>query len=463
MPDRWAISGLDLHLDLGARRVRAGLETALRDAVRDGRLRPGTRLPSSRALAADLGIARNTVADAYGQLVAEGWLVARRGSGTRVADRAPVPEAGRRPPNATTEATPPRYDLRAGSPDLAAFPRAAWLAAARRALAAAPFHALGYSDPRGRPELRRSLAGYLARARGVRAGPERLVICSGFAKGLALLCQVLRARGAATIAMEAYALPSHRDVAAASGLDPRALTVDAHGATVGDLGDADAVLLTPAHQFPLGMPLTPGRRMRVVEWAEAGAGLVIEDDYDGEFRYDRQPLGALQALAPEQVVYAGTASKTLAPGLRLGWLVLPAHLVDEVVAAKEPADRHPSAFDQLTLADFIDSGGYDRHVRRSRLAYRRRRDRLVATLRRGAPGVRISGMAAGLHAIVELPAGSDEREVVARAARHGLAVEGLATYASEDGRHGPALVVGYGTPPDHAYTTAITRLAAVLR
>ncbi len=222
------------------------------------------------------------------------------------------------------------------------------------------------------------------------------------------------------------------------------------------------MLLSPTHQFPLGVPLEPARRRQAADWAAATGGLIIEDDYDGELRYDRQAVGALQALAPERVVYAGTASKSLAPGLRLGWLVLPAHLVDQVAEAKGAMGRLSSSLDQLTLAEFIDSGAYDRQIRRARLAYRRRRDRLVAALRREAPQVRVTGIAAGLHAVLRLPPGQREEDLVARAARHGLAVEGLGTYSMGDHREGPALVVGYATPPPHAYTTAVARLCAVL-
>lgn len=460
MPKTWANSGVDLHLDIRGPRLRAGLEEALREAIRSGRLPSGTRLPSSRSLAQDLGVARNTVADAYGQLVAEGWLVARRGSGTRVAARTTPVETPA--PSKDERVSRLRHDLRPGVPDLAGFPRSRWLSAARRALESAPFEALGYSDPRGRPELRHALAEYLARGRGVSVAADRLVICSGFTQGLALLCDVLRARGARRMALEGYGQPSHREVVTHRGLAPQPLRVDAGGALVDELGDADAVLLTPAHQFPLGPSLAPSRRSQAVEWAAAGPRLIVEDDYDGEFRFDRQPVGAMQALAPEQVVYAGTASKTLAPGLRLGWLALPAELVDEVAAAKEHADGHTSAIDQLVLAEFLTSGAYDRHVRRARLVYRRRRDRLVAALEREAPGVRVTGVAAGLHALLELPPGQKEEDVVARAAGHSLALEGLAGYRTGGPRHGPALVLGYATPPEHAFSAAVARLAAVL-
>ena len=355
MKKTWANSGLDLHLDLPISRVRAGLETALRDAVRDGRLHPGARLPPSRALAADLGIARNSVAEAYSQLVAEGWLTARTGSGTWVTPHRPRPQ--RAPAAIPAETAPPRYDLRPGVPDLGEFPRRAWLAAARAALNAAPDHVLGYPDPRGLPQLRNALAGYLARARGVSVTGDRIVVCSGFTHALALLCQVLRARGGTAVAVEQYGPQAHRRIVRAHGLRCLALPVDGDGAVPRALGRAAAAVLTPAHQFPLGMTLAPRRRRDFIEWATAGGGLVIEDDYDGEFRYDRQPVGAMQALAPDHIVYAGTASKSLAPGLRLGWLAVPAPLLDEVIAAKEAAGAHASGPDQLTAGR---GGGRDR-------------------------------------------------------------------------------------------------------
>jgi GntR family transcriptional regulator/MocR family aminotransferase len=488
MAERWANSppeparpgGRDLHLDLdlsGPEGVRESLIRALREAVRTGRLAPGTRLPPSRSLAVDLGVARNTVADAYGELVAEGWLTARQGSGTRVAPRTlPAPAPARRGGTATGRrpaADPFRigdgitHNLNAGSPDVSAFPRAAWLAATRRALTAAPNEAFGYGDPRGRVELRQALAGYLARARGVRTDPDRIVVCAGFVQGLSLLSRVLRGDGERRLAVESYGLGQHRDLVTAAGLATPPLTVDQHGARVDELHglpDVRAALLTPAHQFPTGVPLHPDRRSAVVAWAGTTGGLVLEDDYDGEFRYDRQPVGALQGLDPERVAYLGTASKSLAPGLRLAWMALPAHLVDRVVAAKDASERHQPVTDQLTLAEFISSGAYDRHLRAMRVRYRRRRDRLVALLAERAPAVRVSGISAGLHAVLQLPPGT-EREAVHGAGWLGLAIQGLGEFrhpgaAFED--HPEGLVVGYGTPPEHAFTGALDSLCQAL-
>ncbi|MFF1625867.1 PLP-dependent aminotransferase family protein [Streptomyces sp. NPDC058272] len=462
MAESWATLGVDLHLEPTGPRVRKGLTDALREAVRGGRLAPGTRLPSSRSLAADLGIARNTVADAYADLVAEGWLTARQGSGTRVAERTvvrPSPEAAPR----RREQGRPTYDLVPGSPDLASFPRAEWLKAARRALTAAPYDALGYGDPRGRPELRTALAGYLSRARGVRADPDRIVICSGFSDGLTLLGAVLRARGLRSLAVESYGLDVHWNLLHRSGLRTIPVPFDELGTRPGDLTGVRAVLLTPAHQFPMGVPLHPDRRAAVVDWARRTGGLILEDDYDGEFRYDRQPVGALQGLDPDRVVYLGTASKSLAPALRLGWMVLPPSLAAEVLSLKGEGGWSTGALDQLTLAEFLASGAYDRHVRAARLRYRRRRDALVAALAGRAPAVHATGIAAGLHAVLQLPRGA-EQSVVRAAAWQGLAVHGLSRFRHPDATPGPrdALVVGYGTPPDHAWSGALDALCRAL-
>ncbi|WP_369143859.1 PLP-dependent aminotransferase family protein [Streptomyces sp. R44] len=453
--------GNDLHLDLGAGGSRrAALIRALREAVREGRLAPGTRLPPYRSLAADLGIARNTVADAYAELVAEGWLTSRQGSGTRVADRVAAPAPG---PVRPAAPPPLPYDLVQGRPDPGSFPRGPWLAAARRALTDAPHEAFGTRDPHGRVELRRALAEYLARVRGVRTGPDRIVVCSGAAHALRLLARALGTER--PWAVEAYGLPFHRGLLGEAGVRTVPVAVDGDGARTGEIPPgAGAVLLTPAHQFPTGGPLHPERRTAVLEWARRSGGLVVEDDYDGEFRYDRRPVGAVQGLDPERTVLLGSVSKSLSPALRLGWMCLPAALVDAVAAAKGEREPYASALDQLTLADFLGSGAYDRHVRGMRRRHRERRDRLAAALAERVPEVRVTGIAAGLHAVLELPPGT-ERAALAAAARHGVATEGLASYRHPDA-HGPAhpdgLVVGYATPPERLYGAALDALCGAL-
>jgi GntR family transcriptional regulator/MocR family aminotransferase len=459
MSEPWSIAGVDLHLDLGTGGRRAGLTDALREAVRAGRLAPGTRLPASRTLAADLGLSRGTVTAAYGQLAAEGYLLARPGAGTVVAPRA---TAARRPVPLDRPWRPVvRYDLRPGLPDLSAFPRRDWLASARTALTAVDHAALGWGDPRGHPDLRAELAGYLGRVRDVRTEPDAVMVCAGFAHGLALVCAVLRDRGVRAIALEDPYLPPYREVAEAAGLRTVPVPVDADGIRVDRLAAADvgAVVVTPAHQFPLGVALAPARRVQLADWARRTGGLLVEDDYDGEYRYDREPLGALQGLAPASTVYLGTASKTLAPGLRLGWLAAPPELVAPLVRQRRHTDRHTGILEQLTFAELIRSGRYDRHVRRSRITYRRRRDELVAALPAGLP---VTGIAAGLHLLVGLPAGVSESAVVNAARRRSLGLEGLSAHYGRSGRRPPQLVIGYGTPPDHAFRPALRALVDLL-
>jgi GntR family transcriptional regulator/MocR family aminotransferase len=460
----WANTGArDLHLELrdaitpGARGVRELLLDALRDTVRSGRLAPGTMLPPSRTLAADLGLARNTVAEAYADLVAEGLLGSRQGAGTWVLDGRPTPLPAR-PRGAPGT---PVHNLMPGSPDVAAFPRSAWLASTRRALAAAPTEALRMGDPRGRIELREALAEYLGRVRGVRASPEEIAICAGTRHAVEILGRAL----GGPFAVEAYGLFLFRDALAAMGVATAPIGVDDHGAVISDLDrvSATAALLTPAHHFPHGVPLHPARRTAIVEWAHRTGGYLLEDDYDGEFRYDRQPVGAVQGLDPDRVVYLGSASKSLSPALRIGWMVLPDDLVDRVVAALGGQQFYVNAIAQLTMADFVATGMYDKHIRRARLAYRRRRDRLVEAL---APfDVGISGMSAGLHLMLTLPDGT-EGEVLRRAGEAGIGLSGLALLRHPDAA--PAtprtdgIVVSFGTPAEHAFAAAVDALCGVL-
>jgi GntR family transcriptional regulator/MocR family aminotransferase len=461
----WAAFGVDLHLELApAAGRRFAIEQALREAIRAGRLPPATRLPSSRALAAELGVARGTVSTAYDQLVAEGFLHARTGSGTVVAGL-PPPRTGATPTRA--EPPLPRYNLRPGSPDVTSFPVAAWLRATRRALAGAPASAYGYGDPRGRVELRAALAEYLGRARGVLASVDQIVITSGYAHALALLTQVT----GGAVAMEDPGLAFHRDVVRHHGARVLALPVDRRGARTDLLATtayaaARMAVFTPAHQYPLGVTLHPDRRRAAVSWARERAGLVVEDDYDGEFRYDRQPVGALQGAAPEHVAYVGTAAKTLGPGLRLAWLVLPDRLMEPVVRARQHGDLHGEVIGQLALADMITSHAYDRHVRSCRLRYRRRRDLLIRRLEPLADRYAVTGVAAGLHVTVRLPTagpGSVEAALLDRAAAAGVAVGDLASHWHGPGPHPAGLIVGYSSPGEGAYEAAVDRLVEALR
>jgi GntR family transcriptional regulator/MocR family aminotransferase len=460
----WTTSAATLELALepnGPR--RAALESALRTAIRESRLVAGTRLPSTRALAGDLGLARGTVVEAYAQLQAEGYLHSRRGAGTWVADvTLAAPPARARTDNTRRR---PRFSFNPGLPDLAAFPRTEWANALRRGLRDAPASSLGYGDPRGRPELRNALADYLARARGVVADPELVVVCAGFSHGLSLLARALRQQGVERIAMENPCFWWHRGIVRAGGLEVVPMPVDARGAQTAGLFEsgAGAALLTPAHQFPLGALLHPDRRAAAVAWARASGRVLIEDDYDAELRYDRPPVGALQALEPDHVVYAGTTSKTLAPGLRLGWLLLPGALLEPVLRLRTNEDVHVPAPEQIAFGELLLSGAFERHVRRMRGRYRARRDRLVEMLASRTPTVRPVGISAGLRVLLELPPGGPSGEELAElGAKRSLELFPVGRCYHGGGVRRDGLVVGYAALPDHAFESALEALGNLL-
>ncbi|MER7515303.1 PLP-dependent aminotransferase family protein [Streptomyces sp. NPDC126499] len=438
-----------------ARQRGRSLQEALREAVRTGRLTAGTRLPSSRELAADLGVSRGLVTEAYEQLTAEGYLRSDRGSGTWVgeATRAAAAPGVR---DLAPRAPGVRVDFRPGTPDLSLFPRSAWGAAQRAVLAELPHRRLGYPDPRGLPELRAALAALLARRRGVVADPERLVVCSGVAQAATLLGFALRSRGLGAVGVEDPGSPEHGRLFAATGLDTVWLPVDEDGLAPGPLAASGvrAVVVTPSHQFPSGIAYAARRRAELLDWARSVDGFVLEDDYDGDFRYDRAPVGALQGLDPERVAYAGSVSKSLAPGLRLGWLLVPEALLGEVVERKRTMDLGNPALDQAVLARFVTSGGYDRQLRRCQRAYRERRDALVAALERHFPGTEVSGIAAGLHVIARVPVDyGPTGRFLERARAAGVALHPLEDYGTARPDDGAVrLVIGYAhlSPADIA-------------
>ena len=445
--------------------LRGQLESGLRAAIRAGRLAPGARLPATRVLAQDLGVSRRLVVEAFEQLRAEGYLEGRTGAGTFV--RAGDDGNG----NATAEPSPvapppPRaalhYDFFPGAPDLAGFPRAEWLRATREALRRMPDRALGYPDPRGASELRAQLAAYLARVRGVVAEPEHVVVSGGAQQAFTLIGTALRAAlgRAPVIAVEDPGMPRHRLQLAELGAEIVPVPVDADGLRVDLLvtTGADAVLSTPAHQSPTGVALSSDRRGALVAWARGGR-VVIEDDYDAEFRYDRTPLGALQGLAPDHVVYVGSTSKTLAPGLRLGWVVAPGRLVQPIARARLMDDAGSPMIDQYALAELIDSGAYDRHLRAARRRYTARRDTLVATLVKHLPGARVQGVAAGLHALVRPPEPVDEAALMGAAAARSVGVYPAGWAYAVPRSDGGAVVLGYATLPEPAIREGVRRLA----
>ncbi|MER5999000.1 PLP-dependent aminotransferase family protein [Nonomuraea angiospora] len=456
----------DLHIQINRDKggIAGQIASELRDSIRGGRLTPGTRLPATRDLATDLQVSRGVVVEAYEQLVAEGFLVSRVGVGTQVtpktAPRAasrqktpPRPKPVRRASSAPVCA--PYYGHRPTSPDLSHFPRERWLAAVRHVLTTVPSEAFDYGDPGGVPELREELAGYLRRVRAADVRPQNLVIVGGVAQGLSLVLHVLSRQRPIRLAVEDPTSHRQAPLLRRAGAHLVPVPVDEEGLDVRKLS-GDAVLVTPAHQYPTGVVLSPPRRAALMEWAYAGNRVILEDDYDAEFRFDRDPVGCLQGLAPDRVVLSGSVSKALAPGLRLGWVAAPPDLAEAVRRARGELDLGSPVVEQYALAHFLRTGGYDKHLRRMRREYRRRRDALVRALAEELPEVRVKGIDAGLHVYLELPAGWDELRAARVGQELGLSAEPVGPMRESAGP--AAVVVGFARLPAHKALDAVRGL-----
>jgi GntR family transcriptional regulator / MocR family aminotransferase len=442
----------------------AQIEDQLRRAIREGALRPDARVPSTRDLARQLGVSRRVVVDAYAQLAAEGYLSLRQGARPRVSEAAALPSMGA-PAGLAPAAPRARFDFRPSVPDVSTFPRAAWLRSLRTALATVTDADLGYGDPRGVKALRSALADYLGRVRGVVADPDDIVVTNGYTQGLGLVCHALASAGAKRIALEDPSNPEDGLVAARAGLEAVSIGVDDAGTRVGELeqADADAVVLTPAHQHPTGVVLTGERRTALLAWLRERDAIAIEDDYDAEYRYDRAAVGALQGLDPDRVVYAGSASKTLAPALRIGWLVVPPALLKAVTQQKLLADRGTARIEQHAFADFLTRGELDRHLRRMRTRYRARRDALVHALTEALPEATVRGVAAGLHVTVRLSDSDDEQTIREEARRRRVELETMGDFRPDARAGPPALVLGYAQIAEPAIRAGVHELAQAVQ
>lgn len=434
------------------------LERQLRHAIRDGRLASGSTMPSTRGLAAQLSVARGVVVEAYEQLTAEGYLLSRQGGSTRVAELPAPPMPSHTTPSADSDV----IDLRPGRPDVTEFPRAAWARAARRVLSTAPAERFTYLDGRGVPELREALADYLGRVRGACLHAEDIIIATGFMQSVFVIGRALASRGAGRVGVEEPYDPNYRAALRDSGLEVVPLPVDDDGIDIGAVvsSHVDAVIVTPAHQYPTGAVLAPERRSALLAWARENDRLIIEDDYDAEYRYDRDPVGALQGLDPDHVIYAGTASKSIAPGIRLAWMAVPPRLSKLVAETKHQLDNGSSAIEQLLLADAIEHGELDRHLRRMRPIYRRRRDTMLDALGRHLPGWRPVGTSAGLHLLVELPAGVDAAGLVKGASDAGVLIYDLRRFRALPAAGG-GVVLGYASSDERRIEQALERVAGV--
>jgi GntR family transcriptional regulator / MocR family aminotransferase len=455
----------DTLLELGEGRygpLHARLSRALREAIRSDRLPPGSALPPSRALAEDLGCSRWVVTEAYAQLEAEGYVDARVGSGTRV--RPLGQAAAGSPAIQAPPASMPRIDLAPGLPDLRAFPLGRWVSALRSVASTLPYTELGYPDATGHPRLRQVLAEYLTRVRGALVDPDDVKVCRGVADGTGRVCQGLRAAGIGAVAVEDPGWHRLREAATTAGLRVVPTRVDEQGLRVGDLDDdpaVRAVIVSPTHQFPTGVVLSAERRRALLDWARRVDGVILEDDYDAEFRYDRRPVGTMQGTDRSRVVLLGSLSKTLSPALGIGWVVTPPAWT-EPLRATTGRLAWPSTLDQLAFAAFLQAGSYDRHLRAARKRYRLRRDRLVQALAERLPDARLLGVAAGLHLLVRFDGAVDCAAVVSQAAASGMRVANLDAYRCRHDAIGPGLVLGYGNLADGQLDEAVALLATAV-
>jgi GntR family transcriptional regulator/MocR family aminotransferase len=470
MPENQArTSSLLVTLTRAAGSLQRQVEDQLRAAIRTGRLVEGERLPASRTLAHDLGVSRGVVSDAYMQLAAEGYLLVTPRSTPRVAPirgsdpstlrshQKPCSEQDRIIKGSDPSTRRVVYDLRPGRPDLARFPRADWVRSLGAAVRGAGVVELDYPPIAGATRLREVVAAYRGRVRGTLAGGDDVILCAGAGQAFVTIAEAL---GPVKLAVEDPGHEGIRGLFAKRGLTPVPVRVDEGGVVVDELpGDARAVLLTPAHQFPTGVVLSAERRAELLRWAGERDALIIEDDYDAEYRYDRAPIGALQGLRPDLVAHVGSVSKTLAPALRLGWLIAPPAWRERLLEARESLDHGLPALEQLALADFITRGAYDRHLRRSGRAYRHRRDTLIAALTEALPHATFTGAAAGLHIAVHIP-GADEPALVEACRRAGVVVDGITPHRVAPGPNG--LLISFAAVPDAAAGHVAELIASAL-
>ncbi|GIJ38958.1 MocR-like pyridoxine biosynthesis transcription factor PdxR [Micromonospora andamanensis] len=439
------------------------IQSAIKEKIRNGVLLPGVPLPSSRLLARDIGVSRSVVVEAYEQMSAEGYLEAVQGSGTRVATR---PVVGVDRGSGLDEPTAPavRWDLRVGATDVTNFPLQEWLSCYQRATQSLGANDLSYPPITGIPALRTELASYLGRVRGVRVEPAHTMVTMGFAHGLGLICRTLPTVGIDRIGVENPGSGKQFHFIRSTGMRAVPVPVDADGVDLDALARSGvrAVLITAAHQFPTGATMSLERRQALLRWASDVDGIIIEDDYDTEFWFDqRERPPAIQGSDPERVVYGGSLSKVLAPGLRLGWLAVPEWLFGAVERARATSDQGSDSITQLAVSEFLRAGLLDRHLRRLRPRYRSRLETVVQAVRRHLPGASIRGASAGRHVYVELPHHVDEAAVVDGALRLSVLLRGGAHFRLAETPRlttPPALVIGYSAVRPSDINEALARV-----
>jgi len=455
-------------IDLSATRagpLHVRLTAAIRGAIRDGRLPLGAALPPSRTLATDLQVSRWAVTKAYGQLSTEGYVSARTGSATRVCWSPEPDDRPNRPAQPVRAPRPVRFDLAQSSSDYRAFPRHKWVESIRAAAEIAPFDQLGYCEQGGEPRLRAVLADHLNRTRGAVADAGTVCVFSGAGQSMTQLARALVEAGHTRIGVEDPGSVQIRKAARSAGLELVAIPVDDDGLVVDALEahpDLRAVCVGPAHHVVTGCVLAPHRRAALLDWARRVDGLIVEDDYDSEFSYDGPAPAAMQGTDPDRVALLGSMSRTLTPTVNVGWVVAPRWLVEAVRTDPRVPVNSP-ALTQLALVHFMESGAYDRYLRASRQRFRARRNALVAALELRLPECRIRGAQAGLHLLLELPAGSNITAIVAELQKHDIQLCDVDSSRFQPDPGEFRLQIGYANLSDSLVEEAVAVLAGVIR
>ncbi|MFP3390394.1 PLP-dependent aminotransferase family protein [Brevibacillus sp. SIMBA_040] len=449
------------------------LYTEIRTKILQGEITTGYKLPSTRSLATELQVSRNVVVEAYDQLLAEGYIESTQGSGYFVASGTYLEQHARNrkqaelQPQNTGEEAEPCIDFRSGVPALELFPRTAWGKMVQRVCQEAPASAFGYGRPEGQPELREVLSRYLYRMRGVQCEPWQIVMTSGATQALSLIAKVLLFPGS-TVQMEDPITHDIQTIFRSAGAAIQPVATDVHGMVMESLPKSPLttpsfVFVTPSHQFPLGGTLPIQRRIQLIQHAREMDCYIVEDDYDSEFRYESAPISSIQGLAPDRVIYIGSFSKILSPGLRLGYLVLPPSLVKPYQEAKWFADLHTSTLDQLALGHFIEEGHLEKYINRVKKLYKKRRKCLTDALRQAfGEQVCIWGESAGLHIVVSFAGITFTHEHFAALEANGVRLYPVEEHAIIKGRHEDKVIIGYGNVSEEQIQEGISRMKSVL-
>ena len=457
----WGIA-LQHHSEVALARQ---LYQILREKMTEGQLNPGEALPSTRELAKQLAVSRNTICEAYEMLAAEGYIISRQGTKTRVAAGLQLEKAAPAfPENIPAASAPLIADFQTGRPDIRQFPRHLWLQLLRKATNELPPALWSYSGPAGLPALRREIAAWLYRSRGLAVEPQDLFITAGATQALKLLAELLAGDGREIIMED----PCHRgmlQVLQGRGVPVYPVPVDRQGLQTGALArkGACAVYVTPSHQFPLGGILPAGRRAELVRYARENGLYLLEDDYDSEFRYTGPPVAPLYSLDPQQVIYIGTFSKILFPALRIGYVILPRQLQGRWRHLRTYTDVQNPPFAQAALAEFLQTRKLDRHIQNMRRLYGHRRNILLQTLAAVfGSNWRAWGDTAGLHLAVEFPGRCFDDAFIRHCQSKGLRIGTVETHSIRKGEHLAKLLLGYGHLEPEEIKTGLALLHTIV-